>query len=845
MTIEPSEMSRPSRRSAWIGTAQDVRLGLRSLRTTPIVTSVALLSLALGMGANTAVFSVVNSLLLRPLPVRDADRLAILSSGSSPGLQQYSYSTFDAIRRHARAFDGALAWAGLGKMSLIHDGSSEVVYDGFVSGDYFATLGVPALIGRTFTIADDQPGGGPQGPVAVISYPLWQRSFGGALDVVGRTVTIEKTPVTIVGVTRQGFFGVEVGRTVDVALPIRTFSLIRTATSLDDDVAWLHIMVRLGHGQSIESANVALRAVQPAIREAAAPRDARDTGAFLKEPLVLAGANLGVSPLRSRFERPLVTLLGVVTFVLIIASVNIANLLLARGVARRHELSVRLALGASRWHLARQLLVESLILGCAGTVAGGVFARWASVAAVRELSTFINPIALDLPLDWRVFAFTATALVATVMLFGVMPVLWTTRVQPFDALKEHGRSGTSAGVHIRASGLIVAQVALSLALVIVAGLLLRTFVTLQEAPLGFDKERVLAITLSAPTVPAQARNAAYHRLVKAAASAPGVVRAGGAMSAPLVSELSDQILLNVPGAVRPSNAERQSRSVYMTPGWLAAYGTPIHSGRDIDEHDSTSTAPVALVNEALVRRFFASRSPLGQKIQLSMRFGGFDERPIGAMTVVGVVGDAVYSSIRDPIQPTVYLALAQADGPIYPVNFYVAVRSDRGSPAALVNSVSTALRAVNPDLNLTFRLVSEQVEASLAQERLVAALAGFFGLLALALSAIGLYGVTSYSVAQRKTEIGIRMAIGDAPSQVCTLVLSQAAVIVSLGVVCGIAIGIWVSKLVASLLFGLRPRDPITFVEAVAIVYVVSVAASLVPAWRASRLDPSAILREG
>jgi len=431
------------------------------------------------------------------------------------------------------------------------------------------------------------------------------------------------------------------------------------------------------------------------------------------------------------------------------------------------------------------------------------------------------------------------------MLFGVTPVLWTTRVQPYDALKQHGRSGMAAGMRTTGGGLIVAQVALSLALVIVAGVLLRAFVTLQEAPLGFDKEHVLAITLSAPTVPAPARNAAYHRFVKAVASAPGVVRAGGAMSAPLVSELSDQILVSVPGTARRSDAERRSRSVYMTAGWLAAYGTPIRAGRDIDEHDSTSTAPVALVNEALVRRFFADRSPLGQTIHVSARFGGFDELPIGAMTVVGIVGDAVYSSIRDPIQPTVYLALAQAEGPIYPVNFYLAARADRGSPAALVNSVSTALGAINSDLNLTFRLVSEQVEASLAQERLVAALAGFFGVLALALAAIGLYGVTSYSVAQRKTEIGIRMAIGAAPSEVCRLVLSQAAVIVSLGVACGLAIGIWASTLVASLLFGLRPNDPITFVEAVVIVCVAGLGASLVPAWRASRLDPSEILREG
>src|SRR5580704_6751442 len=252
--------------------AQDVRLALRLLAATPIVTGAAVLSLALGMGANTAVFSVVNALVLRPLPVKDADRLAIVSSGSTaPSLQQYSYSTFDAIRRHVPTLDGALAWAGLGKMTLSHDGSSEVVYDGFVSGDYYETLGVPALLGRTFTMADDQPGGGPMGPVAVISYGLWQRSFGGAADVVGRKVVIEKTPVTILGVTPQTFFGVEVGRTVDVALPIRTFGLIRTATSVDDDAVWLHVMVRPGRGQSLERTTASLRAVQPAIRAAAQP----------------------------------------------------------------------------------------------------------------------------------------------------------------------------------------------------------------------------------------------------------------------------------------------------------------------------------------------------------------------------------------------------------------------------------------------------------------------------------------------------------------------------------------------------------------------------------------------
>ena len=834
---------RAARWHGWSGTAQDVRLGLRGLLSTPIVTSVALLSLALGMGANTAVFSVVNSLLLRPLPVRDPDRLAIVSSGGSAALQQYSYATFDAIRRHA-PFEGALAWTGLGKMSLTHDGASEVIYDAFVSGDYFTTLGVAPLIGRMLAVADDQPGGGTHGPVAVISYALWQRSFGGSAAVVGRTVTIERTPVTVVGVAPQGFLGVEVGRAFDVALPIRTFGLIRTTTTFDEDVVAFHVMVRLRPEQSIETARAALAAVQPAIRIDASPKHDRDAGSFLQAPLVVTQAGLGLSGLRGRFERPLVILLGVVSFVVIIASVNIANLLLARGVARRTEFAVRLALGASRRHLVRQLLIESAMLGCVGMLLGVIFAKWAGAAAVGALSTFINPISLQLPLDWRVFAFAAAILVGAVMLFGAMPVLWTTRVQPADTLKEQARSSASPGLRTAINSLIVAQVALSLTLLVVAGLLVRTFVALQEAPLGFDQSRVLSVTLSAPTVAARSRNAVYHQLVKAAGDAPGVAHAGGALSAPLVSELSDRVLVTVPGARRMSYAERESRSVYMTPGWLAAYGTPILAGRDIDDHDSTSTTPVALVNEALARRTFGGRSPLGQRIELSVRFGGFEEYPLGATTVVGVVGDAVYSSIQDPMPPTVYLALAQDDDPINPVNFYLAARPQQGSPLALINPLTKALRAINPDLNLTFRPVTEQVDASLAQERLVASIAGFFAVLALTLAGIGLYGVISYAVAQRKTEIAIRMAIGAAPSDVRTLVLSQAAIILALGLAFGGVLSVWAARVVAVLLFNVPPGDLITFGEAIASVFTVGIAASFIPAWRASRLEPSTILRQ-
>jgi len=815
------------------------------------VSIVAALSLAFGIGANTAIFSLVNSLLLRTLPVAAPQQLATISSDTAIRLgfkagAGWNYAMWDRFRQRARPFAGAFAWS-LQRFDLAQGGEMQRADGIYATGDFFTTLGVRALLGRTFTAADDVRGGGSDGAVAVISYGFWQRRFAGAANVIGTPLVVERVPFTIVGVTPPEFVGLEVGRSFDVALPLGTEPLIRGQRSMLDQprALFLLVMVRLEPAQSLDAANATLRAMQPEILGVTA-KDLPQLPGFLKEPLTLVPAAAGTSGtepgafgLRQRYEWPLLTIFVVVGLVLLIACANIANLLLARAAARRHELSVRCALGATRWRLARQLIVESLVLAAAGAAGGLIVAAWASRALVTQLSTPGTPVTLDLSMDWRVMAFTAAIAIATALVFGTVPALRTSGIAPIESLKEHGHTMAAGTRQSVSSSLVVLQVALSLVLVVAAGLFVRTFVRLASVPLGFDRDRVLLINVDTARarVDAQNRSLLYHRLVAAVAGAPGVARAAGSLWTPAGGGGAG-LIANARG--RSVDAERQVVANFVTPGWFATYGIPIRGGRDVEDGDTASARPVVAVNETFARRFFPGRSAIGETLDESL------SPMLRNRTIVGVVGDAVYGSLRDAPPPTIYLPLAQSAGVEPPGRTAVTIsaRSAAGSPAALARGAAAALTGIDRDLAFAFRPLEDQVNASLAQERMVALLAGFFGALALLLAGLGLYGVTAYAVARRRTEIGIRMALGAQPAGVIRLVLSRVAILVGFGIVVGVIASMWASRFVSVLIFGIPPRDPMTLAAAAVVLAAVGASAGWLPAWRASRTDPAQVLRE-
>jgi putative ABC transport system permease protein len=837
----------------------DFKLAFRSLRATPVVSAVAALSLALGIGANTAIFSLVNSLLLRALPVREPAQLALVTDEEERGITSWTNPIWEQIRDRRELFDAAFAWSTT-RFNLASGGETQFVDGIWASGRLFDTLGVPAMLGRTFTEADDVRGGGPDGPVAVISYGFWQRRFGalrqaqgvpspsrdGAGDVIGQKLTLDKVVFSIIGVTGPDFFGPDVGRAFDVAVPIGTEPIFRGKESMLNQRSswWLTVMARLKPGQSIDAGTAAIRSQAPQIREATLPDWGADTKDYLKETFTLVPAGTGNSPLRRRYARPLWTILVVVGLVLLIACANIANLLLARATARRHEWSVRLALGASRWRLVRLLLTESLLLSGSGAALGLLVARWGSRLLVHQLSTQTNTVFLDLSLDWRVLAFTSTVTVLTALLFGTAPAFRAAGVAPMEAIKEHGRGSSSESRVSLASGLIVAQVALSVVLVVAAGLFMRTFASLANLHLGFDRDRVLLVNVSAQRtdIPATGRLATYERIREAVVAAPGVASAAVSIVTPVSGNTWNNFVAVSGGVALP---ERQSSSTFnwITPGWLATFGTTLVAGRDVQPSDGKMTPPVALVNQAFAKRFLNGANPIGHTVMIGKNFG---MTPTPPREVVGVVADAVYRSLREPVPPTIYVPLAQFDEARRPAppTMAISVRPLSGTPAQLARSVSAVIAGVNKDLALTFRPLADQVDASLTQERVVAMLAGFFGALALLLAGLGLYGVTSYAVSRRRTEIGIRMALGAAPGGVVRLVLSRVTLLVGMGVLVGAGVSVWAAKFVETLLYGLEPRDPVTLAGAAIVLGTVGALAGWLPAYRASRIDPAEVLRD-
>jgi len=812
------------------------------MKAAPVVSAVAILSLALGIGANTAMFSILDSLLLRSLPVKDPQRLVMV--GQLPrGRTSWTNPIWEAIRDRPELFDGALAWSST-RFNLSQGGPTEFVDGVWTTGRYFDVLGVQAILGRTWTPDDDRRGGGPNGAVAVISYAFWQRRYGGAADVIGRALTVERVPFTIVGVTPPGFFGVDVGRTFDVAIPLGTEPLIRgKESSLDRrSTWWLNVIGRLKADQSLEAAQAALRGVQPQLRDETLPQDWRedDKQNYLKEPLMLDPAATGNSGLRTRYQRPLTTLMVVVGLVLLIACANIANLLLARATARRHELSVRLALGASRARLARQLLTESLVLSGLGAALGLVFAQWFSRLLVGQLSSATNNVHLDMSLDWRILGFTAAVAIATAVIFGTVPALRATRVAPHDAMKAQGRGIAGQNRFALGNLLVVVQVALSMVLLVGAGLFVRTFASLANLQLGFDRQPVLvaSVNLQPLQLEPDTRGDLLSRLRDAAASTPGVQRAALSVVTPISGSTWSWRLELVDGK-QIEVADKGVFVNYISPDWFKTYGTRMLAGRDFTTGDKRGAQHVAIVNEAFARKFTGGANPIGHRVREPAR----PSSPNPEREIVGYVADAAYRSLREPVPATMYVPFEQ--NPTAPSSASISVRSATGSPALLTRGLASALTGVNGGVAITFRPIADQIDAALTQERLVAMLSGFFGVLALLLAALGLYGVTSYAVSRRRTEIGLRMALGAAPSGVVGMVLGRVALLVGLGVVAGLATSLWASKFVTPLLYGLQPRDPVTLTSAAVVLATIGALAGWIPAMRASRIDPARVLRDG
>jgi len=828
--------------------SQNLRYAIRFMRQNPGFTAVIVLTLALGIGANTAIFSLVDALMLRSLPVREPQRLVQVLAG--PTRASWTNPLWEQVReRQHQLFDGAFAYATQ-RFNLARGGEVQPVWGAMTSGDYFTVLGVPAVLGRTFTPENDVRAGAGGKPVddaarlvAVIGYRFWQQRYGGAVDVLGKSIELDRIPFTIIGVIGPEFTGVDQGTGLEVFIPLAAEPLMRGAAESAMDQRswwWMRILARLKPGDTIDQATAALRGVQPQIRAATLPPNyrPRDLPNYLKDPFALRAAANGPGGLGRQYRDPMYLIAIVVGLVLLIACGNIANLLLARANARRHELSVRVALGASRWRIARQLLAESALLAIAGTVLGLLVARWAARLLVFELSGEDAAGALDVGIDVPVLLFTIALAMATTLLFGIVPALRGTRVAPSDAIKEQGRSIVGESRYGLGSWLVAAQVALSLVLIVGAGLFVRTFNSLAHVRLGFDADPLMMVSIGAKrsTIDVKERSALYERLRAAAAAVPGVRSAALQNVTPLTHSSWDTLIENPPGLSLPES----ERDVYMnevSPGFFATYGTPMLAGRDFTPQDTLSAPRVVIVNETFARKYFAGANPVGRWVRNEPSPRETPPR----LEIVGLVRDAVYDSLRDAIPPTMYRPSTQSEKP--GPGTTIAVRAVGGSPALLRRSLAEALSRVDPNVTLTFTPFGETVRAATVQERVIAMLSAFFGGLALLLAGLGLYGVMSYAVTRRRTEIGIRMALGARARDILRLVMRQGAKLVVAGLVLGIAATVAISPYLATLLYGVSATDPVTFTSVALCVSLVAFAAIVLPARRAMRMDPMQALR--
>jgi predicted permease len=825
---------------------QDIRYALRVLRLSPGFAFVAIITLALGTGANTAIFQLLDAIRLRTLPVRAPQELVELriddmthARGNWRRDDALTNPLWEQIQKRQQAFSGVFAWADE-TWDMSQTGEFRAVAGLWVSGDFFPVLGIEPALGRLLKPADDRRGCGLT-PGAVISYGFWQREFARDPSIVGRAILIGKNRIEVIGVTPPGFFGMEIGRTFDVALPICSEPVIAgTNGDLDSGTTWwLTVMGRLKPGLSRQQATALFQANSSAIFEATLPADYPPASVkpYLAMKLFAIPAGRGLSRLRDQYSRPLALLFGIAGLVLLIACVNLANLMLARASARQREIAVRLAVGASRTRLARQVVTEGLLLAVSGAGLGLLLARALSRFLVSFLATGSDPTLVDLPQDLRIFSFAAALAILTCLLFASAPVLRAARTDASEALKSGGRSVTLGRERLSLGRLLVAsQLAVSLVLLTGTLLFARSLRNLNTLDPGFQQHGILVadIGLSGPELPS-ARAVSFRReLLERLRAIPGVEAVTEATIVPLTGgNWNNRVWMDGSDSAHG----RVSLRTMIGPEYFRTLRTPLLAGRDFDEHDLTSVSKVAIVNEEFARRIVGGLSAVGRRFWIEIT----PYEPQTALDIIGVVKNTKYRDLREDFQPVFFVPLSQAALGRTRGRFLIrsSVRSE-----SLVASVRSALGEISPDMRYLFHLYDAWVQDSLLRERLMATLSGFFGVLAVVLTGVGLYGVISYTVARRTNEIGIRIALGADRRAVIALILRETAAVLAAGLAVGAVLTLAVGRAAATLLFGLAPYDPLTLAIAGASLAVVAAAASYLPAWRASSVNPAIALRQ-
>ena len=833
---------------------KDLRFGARLLVQNPAFTAVAALTLALGIGANTAIFTIFDALLLESLPVRDPGRLVLFNSapgegtsmGDPPGgrWRLFSYDVYQVLRKQPLPYESLAAFrSGEAPVSVrlageaAGAGPAQRAQAHLVGGTYFTVLGVPAALGRTFSENDDRTNAA---PVAVISDGFWKTRLHSDPSSVGQIAILNGTAFTIVGVTPPEFFGERVRRPADFWVPLAFQPQIELRPSFLErkDTYWLNIIGRLPAGVTRAQAQIATTtALRQVLKNAEGEKLTPERERQIHESRVeLDDGAAGISGLRQMYSQPLRILLGVVLLVLLIACANVGNLLLARAAARQGEISVRMALGATKARLVRQLLTESLLLAALGAAGGVVLARW----VVRALlALVVSPTApVHATLNGPVLAFTIAIAVAAGILFGLAPAIRAGRVDLVTAMKSGTRGIAASRRRLGASELLVAaQIAVSLVLLVGAGLFARSLINLQQQPLGFDRDHVLLARLNprlAGYKPADA-GVLYRKLYDRLSALPGAGSATLASYSPFSGSTSKSSAV-IEGYTPKPNEHVDFENIYVGPSYGETLGIPLVAGRAIGPQDGAGAPLVAMVNEAFARHYFPSAGAVGHRFR-------FDNEARGAsFEIVGVLKDARYHDAKDAVEPIAYLALLQ-DATQFALSAEVALRT-AGQPASAANELRHAITEVDRNLPVNDpRPLAEQVASNFDTERLAARLVSVFGVLALVLACVGLYGVVSQAVARRTSEIGVRMALGAERRDVLWLILRDTLALVAIGLAVGVPAAFGATRLVRSQLFGLGAADPASFTIAVVVLTAVAGLAGLFPARRASRVDPMVALR--